>query len=59
MISKGIPLAIIWAAILAFCVWRYKKRGLWLLMGAPLALYWPIWRLLHHLPSCYYSGNCQ
>jgi hypothetical protein len=31
---------------------------LWILVGAPMALYWPIWLLFHHFPSCYYSGNC-
>jgi hypothetical protein len=38
MISRSIPFAIAWAVILAFCLWRYEKRGLWLLVGAPIAL---------------------
>jgi hypothetical protein len=58
MLWKSIPLAISWGLILGFCVWNYKERGLWLVVGAPLALYWPIWLMFHGLPSCYYSGNC-
>ncbi len=59
MISRSIPFAIAWAVILAFCLWRYKKRGLWLLVGAPMALYWPIWLLFNHFPRCYYLHNCS
>jgi len=58
MITRSIPFATAWAAILAFCLWRYKKRGLWLLLGVPMALDWPIWLLLNHFPSCYYLGDC-
>ena len=58
MISRSIPFAIAWAVILAFCLWRYKQRGLWLLVGAPMALCWPIWLLFNHFPPCYYSHNC-
>ena len=58
MISRSIPFAIAWAVILGFCLWRYKKRGLWLLVGAPMALCWPIWLLFNHFPPCYYSHNC-
>jgi len=58
MISRSIPLAIAWVAVLAFCLWRYKARGLWLLLGAPMALYWPIWLLFNHFPPCYYLHNC-
>jgi hypothetical protein len=59
MISRSIPFAIAWAVIIAFCLWRYKKHGLWLLAGAPMALYWPIWLLFNHFPPCYYLHNCE
>jgi hypothetical protein len=59
MISRSIPLAVAWAVIVGFCLWRFKKRGLWLLLGVPMALYWPIWLLFNHLPACYYLHNCQ
>jgi hypothetical protein len=58
MISISIPLAVAWAMIFAFCLWRYGKRGLWLVIGAPLAFWWPIWLIFNHFPSCYYSHNC-
>ena len=53
----SVPIAIGWAMILAFCLWR-KKRGLWLVVGAPMALYWPVWLLFNHFPPCYYLHNC-
>jgi hypothetical protein len=51
-------ISVVWAAILGFCLWRYKSRGLWLVWGTPLALYWPIWLLFNRFPACYYSHNC-
>ena len=58
MIFRSVPFAVAWVTITAFSVWHFRKRGLWLLLGAPMALYWPIWLLLIHLPPCYYSHNC-
>ena len=58
MISRSIPFAIAWVVILAFCLSRYKKRGLWLLVGAPMALYWPIGLRFNHFPHCFYLHNC-
>ena len=58
MISRSIPFAATWAVVLVLSLWRYKRRGLWLLVGAPLALYWPIWLLFNHFPACYYLHNC-
>jgi FtsH-binding integral membrane protein len=59
MISRSVPFAIAWVAILGFCFWRSKRRGLWLLLGSPMALYWPIWLLFNHFPPCYYLHNCD
>jgi hypothetical protein len=59
MVSRSIPLAIVWAMLLIFSLWRYEKRGLGLLLGIPMALYWPIWLLFNHFPQCYYMHNCQ
>ena len=39
IISRSIPLAIAWAALVTFSLWRYRRRGLWLLLGAPIAPY--------------------
>lgn len=58
MISRSVPFALAWALIFGFCLWRYQRHGLWLLVGTPMAVYWPIWLLFNHFPPCYYSGNC-
>jgi hypothetical protein len=58
MITASIPLAAVWAIIFTFFLWRYKKRGLWLALGAPLALWWPLWMVFNHFPPSYYSHNC-
>ena len=59
MISTSIPFALAWVVVAAFCLWHFKKRGFWTLLGTPLALYWPIWLLFNHFPPCYYMHNCQ
>ena len=56
--SVSIPAAAAWLAVLSYSLWRFKWRGLWVLVGAPLALHWPIWLLFNHFPPCYYSHNC-
>ncbi len=58
MIWSSVPFSTAWAIVVVISLWRYEKRGLWLLLGAPMALYWPIWLLFNHFPSCYYSHNC-
>jgi hypothetical protein len=34
-----------WAIVVIVCVVRYGARGLWLLIGAPFALFWFYFRL--------------
>jgi hypothetical protein len=58
MITVSIPLAIVWAILVANCVWRFGRRGLWAILGAPLALYWPVWMIFNRFPPCYYTHNC-
>ena len=58
LLSRSIPLGIIWLAAFALCLWRYGRRAFWVLAGAPMALYWPIWLLFNDFPPCYYSHNC-
>jgi len=55
----SIPFAVTWALVLVFSLIRFKKRALWLLLGAPMALYWPIWLLFNQLPPCYHSRSCM
>ncbi len=58
MITVSIPLAVVWTVLFALCVWRFRMRGMWLIVGAPLALWWPLWMVFNHFPPCYYSHNC-
>jgi hypothetical protein len=59
MISRSIPLAVAWVMISALCLWHFRKRGFWSLLGTPMALYWPIWLLFNHFPPCYYLHSCE
>jgi hypothetical protein len=34
--------AIPWLVILGVSVYKYGRQGYWVLLGAPLVLYWPI-----------------
>ena len=58
MIWRSIPYAIAWTLVLTFSLFRNKLRGLWLLLGSPMALYWPIWLLFNDFAPCYYLDNC-
>ncbi len=58
IISRSIPFAIAWRLIVAFAIWRYGKRGLWLLVRAPMASYRPLWLLFHRFPPYDYLHNC-
>jgi hypothetical protein len=58
MLWWSLPLAGLWMLIGAISAFRFRKRALWLLIGAPLALYWPFWLLLNGIPACYWHRNC-
>jgi hypothetical protein len=58
MLTISVPLAFLWAFLFAACLWRYRRHSLWAILGAPLALWWPISLLINGLPSCFYSHNC-
>jgi hypothetical protein len=34
-------LALVWGALVLYGFFRFKKQALWLLVGAPAALFWP------------------
>jgi hypothetical protein len=59
MIWRSIPYASAWLLVVVYALPRYKWHGLLLLLGAPMALYWPIWLMFNHFPSCYYARDCQ
>jgi hypothetical protein len=46
-------LSCYWLVLLGLAVHRFRWRGLWVLLGAPLALGWP-YQILHHLVHCYH-----
>ena len=58
MLTISIPLSFLWTFLFAAYLWRYRRQGLWAILGAPLAFWWPIWLLINGLPSCYYTHNC-
>jgi len=58
MLWWSIPIACAWFLLLIVAALWLKRRAFWMLLGAPLALYWPIWLLLNHIPPCYWQGNC-
>ena len=51
-------LAVFWHVLLIVSVHRYGKDGLWVVLGAPLALFWPIWfGLLWY--ACEHGADCM
>lgn len=58
MIWRSTPLACLWLVVCICCLARYRRRGLWVLLGAPLALLWPLILVWYGLPKCYWIGNC-
>jgi hypothetical protein len=42
----GCPLSVAWCLIVAYAFQQYKRRALWLLLGAPIALCWPLFLAL-------------
>jgi hypothetical protein len=58
MLTVALPLAAAWIVVLAVSLRWCAKRALWLLLGAPMALWWPIWLLFNRFPPCYYAHRC-
>jgi hypothetical protein len=58
IIRISLMLALAWFGHLAVCLFRYRKEGLWLLIGMPFALYWPFvmiamsWACSHDVRNC-------
>lgn len=59
MLWWSLPLAGVWLATSIISIFRYHIKALWLLLGGPLALYWPLWLLFKHIPACYWQRNCK
>jgi len=54
----SLPLAALWVLTVGVSAFRFGGKTLWMLFGAPLALYWPVSLVLNGIPSCYWHGNC-
>ena len=39
-LKLSVFVALLWGSTVAFALVRFRKRGLWLLFGAPPALFW-------------------
>jgi hypothetical protein len=52
------PLAGLWLITLAVASVHFGRKAFWLLIGAPLSLYWPLWLIFNGIPACYWHGNC-
>jgi hypothetical protein len=56
-VSVSAALAMAWGAISIVSVRKYGREGLWVLLGAPLALFWPVvfclmWYACEHGADC-------
>jgi hypothetical protein len=56
--SRSLPTALVWSMLMVAAVVLFRTRGLWLLVGGPIAFYWPLWLLVHGYPPCWYLSNC-
>lgn len=56
--DRGISFALllVWIGLVIAGLIRYRLRGLWLLSGAPLALFWPVALLVVILRGDLYLG---
>jgi hypothetical protein len=54
----SVCLALLWVILLVVGLIKFKRRGLWLLVGAPIALYFPfavmamLWACAHNRFAC-------
>jgi hypothetical protein len=56
-VSASIGVAVAWALLVIWSIARHGKRAFWLLVGAPLVLWWPcMYALL--VWSCHHGYEC-
>ena len=57
-IHVSLFLAICWLVLFAVGLFKFRSRGLWLLIGLPFAAYWPFaffmiaWTCAHDIKAC-------
>jgi hypothetical protein len=56
----GAALTVAWYAILVASVHKYGKQALWLLLGAPFALFWSavFWLMAYGWYGCEHGADC-
>jgi len=59
IIYRSIPLFCFWVILLAISIIKFRRQSLWMLLGMPLALFWPAYLFFNGLPLCYYQGGCR
>ena len=59
MLWLSLPLSGMWLATSIVSIFYFHKKALWMLLGAPIALYWPLWLMFNHIPACYWHRNCM
>src|SRR5258708_3648107 len=57
-VSVSTALCVIWLVLVSVSIARYGKRALWLLIGAPLVMWWPVlyallWWTCRHGYECF------
>jgi hypothetical protein len=58
MILISLCLGLLWLICLVAAMVRYRKKGLWFLVGLPFVLYWPAalfmigWGCAHDVRNC-------
>jgi hypothetical protein len=54
----SLPLACLWVIAFRVSIEIFGRKGVWVLLGAPLALYWPIYLFYYGFPACYWVSSC-
>jgi hypothetical protein len=57
-VNFSLLLSLFWIGLFAVAMSRFRRRGLWLLIGAPFALYYPILYLLLAGACLFDRGAC-
>jgi len=58
MLWISLPLAGVWLIFTCGSFVYFGRKAVWMLLGSPLVLYWPVWLIVHGIPHCYWQRNC-
>jgi hypothetical protein len=59
IIYRSVPLACSWAMLFAISVVKFRPQALWMIIGIPLALFWPASLVFNGIPLCYHQSGCR